>query len=210
MEEKRESLEKGWEDYLKRLKQKISNKLVVVFGQPLVGKTTLAIELSKLFKKVYYFEIDTNLKEVSFPENVQRIPIPDYKFLLRNLKPDDFIQKAVPDTLIVVDSITTLASQFQEDKLFSPRKQLELANFYDIVFRKFSEMVRGSKEVTAIIISHEALKEFPDKIAPRMNLLALRHADLVLRVYRENGTRKVKIWEERNTNPKEVRFFIEV
>lgn len=207
MEGEKKGLE--WEDYLKKLKQKINNKLTVIFGQPLVGKTTLTIELSKLYKKTYYFEIDTNLKEINFPENVQRIPIPDYKFLLRNLNPKEFI-KAVPDTLIVVDSITTLASQFQEDKLFSPRKQLELANFYDIIFRKFSEIVKGSKEVTAIIISHEALKEFPDKIAPRMNLLALRHSDIVLRVYKENGVRKVKIWEERNTRPSDIKFFIEV
>ena len=181
-------------DFLKETE----NKVVVVFGEPMVGKTTF---LRKYVDgdKTIWFKIDKNYTN-SLKSYV--VDIENYNKLLwwlDNIKTDKF-------KYVVIDSLTSLSADFLSDKMFSPRKNVELANFYDVVFRKLSLL--KEKGLTIYVIAHEAIKQFqPLIIQPKMNLIALRHVDLVYRIYKdEEGKRHIKKWEERTYDGRSTEF----
>jgi len=181
-------------DLFEKLLERIANKVVLLFGEPMVGKTTLAKELAKR-KNTVWIKIDTNYskEEVqSIAKEVYEVKNPLFMYkIIEALKNRDDLK----DSLIVIDSLTTLASEFLKGRMGSPRANKELADYYDTVLAEFSKL--KEKGVTVLVITHEALKKW-DTIAPRMNLIALRHIDLVLRMYLdEKGERRVKVWRER-------------
>ncbi len=195
------------EDYYKKWVDENKNKIVVIFGEPLIGKTTFVRKILENKDKVIWFKVDTNYKTSDLPNKFNIIDVKHYTILLSKLS--ELNNYDMKGRWIVVDSITSLSSDFLSDKLMSPRKNIELSNFYDVVFRRLSLL--KEKGATIIIIAHEAVKSFqPYEIGPKMNVTVLRHIDKVYRVYKkENGARAIKKWKERVV-VNDPKFFIEI
>ena len=184
MEEKR--LE-NFNSVFERFLQKNRGKVILLFGNPFTGKSTFAVNLCKSAKSYIYYAIDTTIPA----EGIQLTRVRnwnDLRYKLRNLQ-------EVPE-LIVIDSLTTLASEFNPENLISPRANLMLARFYDEVLRTLSKF---RNKATILVIAHEALdfmREKPEP-QPRMNKNSLRNVDVIYRAIKENGKYRIVKWAER-------------
>jgi predicted ATP-dependent serine protease len=185
-------------DKLIKFASEIRGKLVVVYGQPYAGKTTLVHALTKYFERTVYFKVDKNFSREDFEhiaKNVYYIDINSPQQLLRELRA---LTRAPPrNALIVVDSVTSLDSFFvpSDPTTPSPRMENARAKFADAVMQLLS-FVKGLN--TVIVIAHEKIRDFKtEEIVPRFNIVALRHSDANYRVVDENGKRKVKKVRER-------------
>ncbi len=197
--------------YLDKWFEANRGQLVLIYGKPASGKSTFAIEIAKRAEKPRYIAIDQNL-EGMIPENMQAIVPLDYKNLLGLLeKLQDLTPEQINADLIVLDSITTLASDFYEGaKLSSMRVNLEMRRFYDRVFRMLSKIAK--KGITIIVIAHESIKKFQGKegeiIGPAINEIAIRHVDAIYHAIKNGGYKIVReMRRERVENPK---FYVEV
>ncbi len=177
------------------LKAKLKGKLIVLIGDPLSGKTTFAHELAKLFSKAVFFKIDKNYRPSDYNlDHAMYLEIDNPKQLLHNINainPED-------DQLVVVDSITSLDAFFIPDDpmKIDPRFNNLRARFCDSVIQKLQKF---KEKGTVIVICHEAIKDFKTgAVGARMNRIALRHADMVLRIVKNpDGTRDVYAIDER-------------
>ena len=202
VEEKKEEEKKGevrMEDKFAKFANEIRGRLTVLFGAPLTGKSTLAHLITKHFDRTIYFRVDKNFTQDMFrsiAKNVQYIDIKSPKHLLYQL--NDLLKNPPRNSLIVVDSLTSLDSYFVPD---DPTKQSPLsdklrARFADAVMQKLS-MLKDLGN-TVLTIAHERIRSFdnPEPV-PRFNIVALRHSDLIYRLSIENNRRVVKKVAER-------------
>lgn len=171
-----------FEDWIKKNR----GKLVLIYGEPLSGKTTFAIQVAKRFKAPLYIAIDENIKDVG-DIHMQKM---DYRTLLNRISEIARMPRETTNAdVIVIDSITTVASDFYENsKLVSTRKNLEMRRFYDKLFRLLSKI--ASKGVTVIAVAHESIKSFGtaqhgEERGPAVNKIALRHVDAVYHAIHE-------------------------
>jgi len=192
-------------DELKALADRIRGKVVVLYGEPLVGKTVLVHLLSKYFESPVLIKVDNNYGD-------------EYKQLNPNLKYLDaptfervnyYIDKSKEynNDLIIIDSLTSLAAEVLSKGSLSPRDYNRLASMYDVITFKASRL----KPKTVIIVVHEKIVSFETKeTGPRMNRIALRNVDMVIRLYNdENGERVIKIVAERRPEISNISYKIE-
>jgi len=192
-EKKEEGKMKNGNDKIKRFANEIRGKLVVLYGEPFSGKTTLAHVLARCFDRTVYFKVDKNFSADDFgniAKNVHYIDVDSPQQLLRELR--SFTRSPPQGSLIVVDSVTSLDAFFisSDPTTPSPRMENARAKFADAVMQLLS-FVKGQN--TVIVIAHEKIRDFQtNEIVPRFNVVALRHSDMIFRVRIENGRRKVE------------------
>ena len=170
-------------DGIRAFANTIRGKVNILYGPPGCGKSTLARELTKYFSRTYFFKIDDNYPEGFFDglENVEKIEIENPENLINKLK-WSLQNKDVKDALIVIDSITTLDAMLVEPRI-NPRVDIVRSRVADAAMLRLSKLKK--RGATAIVIAHDAIKEFPKdknqepKRGPRMNRVAMRHADQI-------------------------------
>lgn len=177
---------KGGFDF-EKLKKALKGKTVVLYGNYGVGKTIFSLLFSKQFKNSVFLVIDKNYYSEYYKINPKAkfIDIHNVWQLRQSIKS---LQKS-SDTLVVVDSITTIQSEIVGEKGFSPRAYNEYNNTCDWITNQLSKL---KPEVTSIIIAHERIKDWESQEAiPRFNPIALRNVDVQLRMVMERGKRKL-------------------
>jgi len=189
-EKKKEEKKEG---KLQALAKQIRNKLTVLYGEPFVGKTTLAHLLSKYFEHTVIFKIDKNYRPEDFRHinsNIHYVNINSHKGLISVL--DDMLRNPPQNALIVVDSITGLDAFFMpsDPSKPSPRMENARARFVDAVMQRLSFIKYNGN--TVIVIAHERLRNWEtQERVPRFNVTALRHADMCFRLVKENEHRRL-------------------
>jgi len=192
------------QDALTEFKNKVKGKVIILFGQAWVGKSLFALTLSKTFTHSKVFLIDNNYGQDYFKINpkIDIVKIDTPKQLDMSLTKEPSLE----DKLIIIDSITTLQTAFIRESYFSPRAYNEFNNFSDRIARKLSEL---TPKTTSIIIAHERIGNWETKeTVPRVNWTMLRNADVLVRIYKENDSRKVKIVNFRQL-PQKMTFVFE-
>jgi len=94
--------------------------------------------------------------------------------------------------IVIVDSITSMDSFFvpEDPTKEDPRVNNRRARFCDAVLQRLQKF---KQKGVVIVIAHEAIKNFKTgEIGPRMNVVAMRHADALLHATIEDGKRKIK------------------
>ncbi len=173
--------------------EEIKGKFVVLFGNPMVGKTTLAHFVSRHFEHTVYFKIDKNFSREDYrhvASNINYIEINTPQGILKVL--NDMLYHPPKGALVVVDSITSLDSFFtpQDPTNPSPRMENARTRFIDAVFQKLAQL--KDKGCTVLVLSHEKIADFKTgEVMPRFNRIALRHIDRMYRLAIENGKRKI-------------------
>jgi len=189
-------------DEIRELAEKIRGKVVVVFGEPLVGKTVLAHLLSRYFEKPLLLKVDNNYGEEYRELNpkLKYLDAPSFEKVLFYLDKS----KEFDNDLIIIDSLTSLASEILSKGSLSPRDYNRLASMYDIVTFKASRL----KPRTVVIVAHERITTFETKeVGPRMNKVALRNIDMLIRVYKDQeGNRIISIVAERKPDIKNIAY----
>jgi len=200
------------DETMRKVKELIQGKVAVLFGRPLVGKTVFALKLAREFLNPILLKIDTNYDSSWAKEFVgEKLEIREIRNARQLLKTLDNIPER-EDVLVIIDSITSLADEFllEGETFFSPRRNVELTNFYNIVLRKLAKL--KDYRITSLIVAHEKIMDFVTReVGPRMNIVALRHADIVLHLVEEEGKRKVKIWKKREMiTYDKAKFYLEI
>ena len=198
VEKRKEAKAEAKVDKIAKFASEIRGKLVVIYGQPYAGKTTLAHTLTRHFERTVYFKVDRNFSRDDFKhiaKNVYYIEISNPQQLLRELR--SLARSPPQNALVVVDSVTSLDSFFvpSDPTTPSPRMENARAKFADAVMQLLS-YVKGQN--TVIVIAHEKIRDFKtEEIVPRFNVVALRHCDANYHIIVENNKRKVKKVRER-------------
>lgn len=189
---------------LEKFKQKIQGKVVVLYGQAWIGKSLFSLTLSNLFTHAKVFLIDRNYPQDFFKVNPKANIVE-----VENPKQLDLMlskEVSLEDKLIVIDSITTLQTSFIRESYFSPRAYLEFNNFSDKIANQLTKL---TPKTTSILIAHEKIRDWQTQEAiPRINWTMLRNCDMMVRMYKENGKRKVSIIAIREL-PKKVEWYFE-
>jgi len=181
------------ENIFNQVKNRIKGKTCILYGEPFVGKSIFSLNLSKYFKNSTLLLIDRNYIDEYFSIN------PSIKVLKVNSPKqlEYYISKEIEqkeDQIVIVDSITSLAPFFIKETYATPREMKSFSDFVDKVVRNLSYL----KPTTSLIVTHEKIKSFESKeIVPRINMIALRHCDVVLRMWIEDSERKVAVVRER-------------
>jgi len=188
---------------LLKFKETIKGKVVVLFGKAWIGKSLFTLTLSKLFTHVKIFLVDKNYPSDFFKinpnANITEVENPKQLDLMISK------ENSLDDKLIVIDSITTLQTSFIKESYFSPRAYLEFNNFSDKIARKLAEL---TPKTTSILIAHEKIKDWQTQEAiPRINWTMLRNTDMLIRMYQEDGKRKIKIVAKRELPNKAEWYF---
>jgi hypothetical protein len=191
-------------EQLQEFKNKIKGKVVVLYGQAWVGKSLFSLALSNLFTHIKIYLIDRNYPSEFFNinKNASIVEIDNPKQLDLNLSKEP----SLDDKLIIIDSITTLQTSFIKDSYFSPRAYLEYNNFSDKIAKRLSEL---TPKTTSILIAHEKIKDWQTQdTVPRVNWSMLRNTDMLVRMFKENGKRKLTIIAKREL-PQKVEWYFE-
>lgn len=189
---------------LNKIKDTLFGKFIILYGEPFVGKTTFAMNLAKLYKNRILLKVDKNYDAVNdYNFDGWLVEIENPAHLLR------VVEKIYEreDQIVILDSITSLDSYFvpRDDPLkMDPRLTNARTRYFDAVLQRLSKL---KKNGTVLVICHERIVDFATrKVGPRINVVALRHVDLVLRMVIENGKRKIR--KEKIRMPTEkVEFF---
>jgi predicted ATP-dependent serine protease len=192
------------EENIKKVRNLILGKTVMLFGEPLVGKSLFALTLSKQFDKSVLLLIDRNYPKEFFSVNskIQVHQINNPKYL------DYVVQKIQPENnqLIIIDSITSLSTFFLQEAYFSPRAINAFNNFSDKIIRQLASL---TPHTTNLIIAHERLKSFEtNEVVPRVSKIVLRNVDMILRMHVDNEKRFIKVYQERKL-PAKVEYYFE-
>jgi len=182
---------------IKQFEEKVKGKVAVLFGQYMIGKTLLALQLARNFKNPLILKIDTN-----YPAEYYEISKATIKDIQNQYSIINEIKNIPKSTdLVVIDSITSLQSMIVGEKMFSPRAYLEYNNLCDWIAKKLGDL-KKIQGLTSILIAHERLKDWESKeVVPRVNQIMLRHIDVMFRMVREdNGDRVVKLVFERKVD----------
>lgn len=190
------------EENMKKFKDKIQGKVVCLYGQAWVGKSLFTLTLSKYFRTAKLFLVDKNYPQEFFKinPNLQVIEIDSPRQL------DLAISKtpSLDDQLIIIDSITTLQTEFIRETYFSPRAYVEFNNFSDKIARHLTAL---TPRTTSIVIAHEKIKNWEKKeTAPRLNWVFLRNIGMIVHMVQEDDKRKIIIEKEREL-PNKVEFY---
>ena len=202
-EEEGRNKEKEKENIFSKIKEALLGKFVILYGEPFVGKTTFAMNLARFYVNKVLLKVDKNYdaKDYDFDGWVVEIESPTHL-----LKVVEKIQER-QDQIVILDSITSLDAHFipKDDPLkIDPRLTNVRTRFFDAVLQRLS---RFKKNGTVLVICHERIVDFATrKVGPRINVVALRHVDMVLRMTIENGRRKITK-EKVRVPTKEVEFF---
>lgn len=187
---------------LEQFKQKIQGKVVCLFGQAWIGKSLFSLTLSNLFTHAKVFLIDRN-----YPQDFYKI---NPKAIITEIEQprqlDLMLSKetSLDDKLIIIDSITTLQTSFIKESYFSPRAYLEFNNFSDKIANQLTKL---TPRTTSILIAHEKIRDWQTQEAiPRINWTMLRNTDMLVRMYKMNGNRKIEVVATREL-PKKVEWF---
>ena len=191
-------------DQLEKFKETIKGKVVVLYGQAWVGKSLFSLTISNLFTHSKVFLIDRNYPSEFFKIN------PNASITeIENPKQLDLMiskETSLDDKLIVIDSITTLQTSFIKESYFSPRAYLEYNNFSDKIAKRLTEL---TPKTTSILVAHEKIKDWTtQETVPRINWTMLRNCDMLVRMYKENDKRKLKIVAKREL-PTKVEWYFE-
>ncbi len=170
------------------LKDRFIGKLTVLFGEPMVGKTTFAMLLAKSFTHKAVIHIDKNYEVSDYLDDARVFEVYEPSQVMEAISKIP----AYDDTIVIVDSITSLDAFFVTDPTKDdPRVNNRRARFCDAVMLRLQKF---KKRGAVIVIAHEAIKNFSTgEVGPRMNKVALRHADQILRMLIEQGKRKLKL-----------------
>jgi len=188
-----EEEKKKQESMFSGIKERIKGKVAVLYGEPFVGKSVFALNFSKIFKNSTLLLIDRNYIDDYFKinTNLNVLKVNSPKQLEYYLGKEIEVKE---DQLIIIDSITSLSPFFITESYITPRGANAFSNFVDKVMRHLATL----KPTTSLVITHERLKSFESKdIVPRINMIALRHADIVMRMWVENEERKIEVVKER-------------
>jgi len=147
------------------------------------------MRFAREFKNAILYKIDKNYnaKDYNFGGIVHEIYSP--KQLLYLI---DQVREVPDDCLTIIDSITSLDSYFigEDPVKDDPRVNNRRARFCDAVMLKLQ---RFKTKGCVLVIAHEAIKNFETReVGPRMNKIALRHADALIHIVEEDGRRKLK------------------
>jgi len=191
-------------EQLQAFKETIKGKVVILYGQAWVGKSLFALTLSNLFTHSRIFLIDKNYPSEFFTinKNANIVEIENPRQL------DLMISKetSLDDKLIIIDSITTLQTSFIKESYFSPRAYLEYNNFSDKIAKRLTEL---TPKTTSLLIAHEKIRDWnTQETVPRINWTMLRNCDMLVRMYKENDKRKLKIMAKREL-PSKVEWYFE-
>jgi len=191
-------------EQLEKFKETIKGKVVVLYGQAWVGKSLFSLTISNLFTHSKVFLIDRNYPSEFFKIN------PNASITeIENPKQLDLMiskETSLDDKLIVIDSITTLQTSFIKESYFSPRAYLEYNNFSDKIAKRLTEL---TPKTTSILVAHEKIKDWTtQETVPRINWTMLRNCDMLVRMYKENDKRKLKIVAKREL-PTKVEWYFE-
>jgi hypothetical protein len=125
-------------DKLAELAKRIKGKVVVLYGEPLIGKSILVHYLSKHFEKPVLFKVDNNYGDEykSINPNLKYLDTPSFEKLMY------YLDKAsgFDNDFIAIDSLTSLAAEVLSKGSLSPRDYNRLASMYDIVTFKASRL----------------------------------------------------------------------
>jgi len=150
---------------MEQLVNKIKGKVALIFGPSMAGKTTLALHLSKYFKKPIYFRIDKNLDDSEIKkinENLEIVDVNSYSDLLSHLN----YQNLRGYDLAIIDSLTGLNEEL-EQRYKPPKLYLELSRMQRIVIFRLSRM---KPFITSLIVTHSRLEDFETRaIGPSIN-----------------------------------------
>jgi len=189
-------------DELRELAEKIRGKVIVLYGEPLVGKTVLVHLLSRYFEKPLLLKIDNNYGDEYRELNpkLKYLDSPSFEKVLYYLDK----AKEFDNDFIAIDSLTSLASEILSKGSLSPRDYNRLASMYDIVTFKASRL----KPRTVLIVAHERIVNFETReVGPRMNKIALRNVDMLIRLYKDQeGNRIISIVAERKPDLKNLSY----
>jgi hypothetical protein len=191
-------------EQLQQFKEKIKGKVVVLYGQAWIGKSLFSLTLSNLFTHTKVFLVDRNYPQEFFTinKNANIVEIENPRQLDLALSKES----SLDDKVIIIDSITTLQTSFIKESYFSPRAYLEYNNFSDKIAKKLTEL---TPKTTSLLIAHEKIKDWTtQETVPRINWTMLRNTDMLIRMFKENGKRKIKIVAKREL-PTKVEWYFE-
>ena len=182
------------DEEVRRLYNEIKGKLCFLFGNPMVGKTTLAHLVSNLFKHCIVYKIDKNYTAETFRAianpNIRYVEI-DRAYQLRDQITHfpSYYKEAYnerQDCLLIVDSMTSIQSEFFSDPMkASPRDANIMNNFCDFILRRLSKY----KPATSLVICHEKIADFKTgEIIARVNRILYRHVDAAFRIVEERDS----------------------
>jgi predicted ATP-dependent serine protease len=184
------------EENIKKIRNMILGKTVMLFGEPLVGKSLFALTLSKQFDKSVLLLIDRNYPKEFFLVN-SKIQVHQ----INNPKHLDYVVQKIQsenNQLVIIDSITSLSTFFLQEAYFSPRAINAFNNFSDKIIRQLASLTPNT---TNLIIAHERLKSFEtNEVAPRVSKIVLRNVD--------NEKRFIKVYQERKL-PQKFEYYFE-
>jgi len=193
------------------LKQLIQGDVVVLYGRPFVGKSVLALMLSRHFKESHLLLLDANYTKEYFRIN------PDLKvhYIKMSRGPRDVYSQVVEalrgvqrdlETLVIIDSLTTLQAAVLGPRV-SPYDNLLYARLVDSLMLR----LRWLKPATSLVIAHEKLLSFEaQELVPRMNMVVLRHVDKVVHLVEEGGKRRIEVRLARELAPDKLQEDYEV
>jgi len=196
---------------VQELKELIQGDVVVLYGRPFVGKSVLALMLSRHFSNSHLVLVDSNYSKSYFRIN-DRLKV-HYVKLSHNVW-EVFRQivealREVPkdlESLVIVDSLTTLQSAVLGPRV-SPYENLLYSRLVDSLMLR----LRWLKPATSIVICHEKLLSFESQdLVPRMNLVVMRHVDKVIHLVEEGGKRRLEVKLARELTPDKLQEDYEV
>ena len=200
---------------MKELVELLRGETVVLYGQPMVGKTISMAIVAQLLKKetgkpAFFIWSDSNLLG-DYGEFIKKVSGAEVKYVsddrglnivlraLRNKGEEDF-----PYSMIVVDSITGFQEAIMErEGIDSPRVGLLLGRVSQIVAKRFREM-SAQYNIPTVMIAHQTAifkEDSPDlgpfagkKRKPTIVTKALRNTTLLIYQYKDTQSGK-PVWE---------------
>ena len=185
---------------LSRLYNHFLGKNVLLIGQPWIGKTMLAHQLAIFFPRTYYFRIEKNFTPKDYPNHrrIKYYNIDNPDQLIENLQ--SLNQNGCSNGFIVLDSITIAELMFLKGNNNGTRYKVTneckkmIRTFYELVLHECSLL--KEKGNTILNIAHE-ITLATGKFTAKANNLLLRQVEMIVRMYGENGKRKIKVVAKR-------------
>jgi len=186
-------------DVFEAFKQHFSNKTVLLWGEPMVGKTTFSLLLAKKFTKTILIKTDLNydvsdVKSVAGFEIIIReiLDIDELFSVMKQLR-----NMSISGYLIILDSISTLYDRIMEK--YRDNRPLAMNKYRDLVgycVTVLSEMKK--KGNTIVIIAHSRTDWKSGEVEARVPKFLLKNIDAEVKMYTTDKGRKLEVVNVRN------------